>query len=278
MKNLAPFAAEVAPHVDRLVLAVHRQMRAVHGDEVAQWRADSGLETPGILINLRPFVLEGSEARWLAERFHRYAVPATFDGQLENAVSAGVFTSDFTATEKARMLATRLTDLQRDLMTELWTASSTVDSVTPILERVVDDIPNRYHGDAFGLANAWVGLNRPNDREYRLHHLLTALRYLRADCHSEILQEAELTPGEAARLDAAWRVQEGAHHDHPLENLVLRGLVTPEGDMTEEGVAYRRAIEDETNSAAGAAWAGLSEDERQCVMDGLAQVPDHPAG
>lgn len=275
MKALAPFATEIAPHIDRLVIAVHRQMRTIHGDAIRQWRADSGLDIPGLLINLRPFIMAGTVSRSIAERFHRYALPSAFEQQVAAAVAAGILTDEFEATPKAKELSLRLTDLQTDLMTQMWSASPSVESATPLAERVVDAIPERYPGRAFTLSHAWVRLDRPDHREYRLHHLLTALRYLRADCHSEILEEAELTPGEAARLDSAWRAQEGRHHDHPLENLVMRGLVTPDGDMTPDGVVYRQAIEDETNSAAAAAWSVLDEGERQQLVLDLAQLPDH---
>lgn len=277
MEQLAHFAADVAPHVDRLVLAVHRQPRVGHADEVAAWRADVGLDAPGLLINLRPFIIDGVESREVLDRLHRYEPPAATEASVRAAVDAGLVTPDLRATPSGVDLAARLTEIQRTTINELWADHH--DIVTGLIEpltRVVDELPGRYPGDPFELARAFAALDRPKPPgPFLVHHLLTVLRYLRADAHSEVLLEAELTPGEAARLDGAWRALEGPHHPHPLEELVLRGLVSADGDITDDGRRYRDAIEHETNSVAGTVWDALDDAGRAAVLDLLGRLPDH---
>lgn len=277
MKQLAAFAAAIAPHVDRLVVAVHRQTRTGHADEAAAWRADAGVEAPGLLINLRPFTLDGVENVDVLTRLHRYEPPATTSAAISAAVAAGLMDDDVQATDRGRELAARLTELQRSTINELWSGhDAAVFALVDPLTAVVDGLPTHYAGDEFALTRAFAALDRPKPPgPFLVHHLLTVLRYLRADCHSEVLAEAELTPGEAARLDEVWRELEGDHHGPTLEDLVLRGLVTDAGELTDDGRRYRQAIEDETDSFAATAWSELDERTRADVLEHLSGLPDH---
>ncbi|NNF63070.1 MAG: hypothetical protein HKN07_02315 [Acidimicrobiia bacterium] len=278
MKALAPYAEQIGDEVHRLVLAVHRQMRATRPDEIARWREKVGGNATPLIITMRPFIEASTSTRDIANRLSRYALPAVLESWISEAITSGLFNEDFVPSPKAKHLAAHLTEMQSDLMSEMWDSTDRLDQMVATIEPVIDGIPDRYHGDAFSLTRAWVALPRPeSSTAFRLHHLLTVLRYLRADCHFEVLYEAELVPGEAARLDAAWRARE-ATHDHPLENLVLRGLVTPEGEITAEGKLYRDSIEAETNSASGTAWVVLNEGERNQLLADLAQLPDHVPG
>ena len=280
MEHLAEHSAAVAPHIDRLVIAVHRRPRVTHATELSAWRTGTGLTSPGLLINLRPFIVDGAENRGLLDRLHRYEPSATTEQAVRAAVECGVIDDEVTATPHGFGLAARLTEIQRTTMNELW--ADHLDEVSALIEpltAVVDDLPERYPGDPFELTRAFVALDRPKPPgPFLVHHLLTVLRYLRADAHSEVLAEAELTPGEAARLDDAWRTLEGTRHPQPLEELVLRGLVTAEGELTDDGRNYRVAIERETDSVAGTAWATLDDDGRALVLECLARLPDHAPG
>ncbi len=276
MHPLSQFATGVAPHVDRLVLAVHRQMRTVHGDAVDQWRADTGLARPGLLINLRPFFLAGTQSLALLERLHRYALPATFEESLRDAIGEGLIDDSLTPSDRCLELSIRLTALQASLIDEMWDDQSGISPLVNPLRAAVEGIPKRYPGPGFTLARAWANLPQPDDSEpFLIHHLLTALRYLRADSHSVVLDAAGLSAGEAARLDAVWRQLEGSHHDHPLDGLVRRGLLDPDGNITEDGQHARAAIEDETNSVSGAAWEAVAAEELPEVLVRLEALPDH---
>ncbi len=278
MEELADFAAAVAPHVDRLVLAVHRQPRVSHAAEIAAWRDDVGLDAPGLLINLRPFINDGIESADLLERLHRYEPPVVRAESIAAAIAAGVITDQVTATPRGVEFAARLTELQRTTINELWAGHHGVFDLIEPLTTVVDAIPDRYPTEPFTLARAFAVLDRPKPPgPYLVHHLLTVLRYLRADAHSEVLAEAELTPGEAARLDEEWRELEGPSHPEPLEELALRGFVTQDGELTDEGRKYREAIEHETNSLAATAWDALDAGQRHAVLALLAELPDHEA-
>lgn len=276
MHPLSRFAAEVAPHVDRLVLTVHRQMRAVHEDAIDTWRSDSGLDRPGLIINLRPFFLAGTQSRTLLQRLHRYALPTTLEDNVNAAIAQRLVDEALTPSTACLELARRLTTLQSSLIDELWGGQPALAELLEPLGTAVDGVPDRYPGPAFALSRAWAELPRPADAPaYLVHHLLTALRYLRADAHSVVIDAAGLTPGEAARLDAAWRELEGIHHEHPLDGLVSHGYLDAAGDLTEDGRRARQAIEDETNSVSGAVWEPVGADRMPKVIADLASLPDH---
>lgn len=276
MHPLSQFATDVAPHVDRLVLTVHRQMRAVHENAIDTWRSDSGLDRPGLIINLRPFFLAGTQSRLLLARLHRYALPTTFEEMINDAIAQGLVDDALTPSHACLELAKRLTTLQSSLIDELWDGEPALADLAEPLRAAVRGVPDRYPGPAFTLSRAWAALPRPTGTTpYLIHHLLTALRYLRADAHSVVIDAAGLTPGEAARLDAAWRQLEGTHHDHPLDGLVGHGYLDVAGDLTEDGRRARQAMEDETNSVAAAVWESVGADRMPQVIANLATLPDH---
>ena len=278
MNPLAPFAALVAPHIDRLVLAVHHQMRVARPDEAESWVASTGLERPGIMINLRPFILAGRESESTLRRLHRYVLPASVDASIATARGAGLLENDsFRATDKARDVAERLTLLQTALMEELWGGRPELDLLLPVLNRLVDCIPARYPGRCFELARDFASLPRPVGSDaYVVHHLATSLRYLRADCHSEVLAEAELGSTDAVLLAEVWRSGEAVGEHAPAE-LVERGLLTEHGALTTAGREFRDAIENETNSAAAAIWEAVDEPARTRALANL-ETLDHQRG
>lgn len=273
MNRLAPYAAEVAPHVDRLVIAVHHQIRVVHPKEAAAWKKATGLERAGLLINLRPFIIAGCESEETLRRLHRYAQEPQITASISAARGAGLLEADaFKATDKARDLAMQLTELQRSVMDELWARRPELAVLIEPLNRLADDIPARYPGRGFELARLFGELPRPIGSDaFLVHHLLTKLRYLRADCHAEVLDEAELGPTEAIVLTEAWQ---GVPLEHPMRLLVERGLLNEDGTITDEGRSFRDAIEDETNSSAAGIWEVLDDDTRAAVLEALTTL-DH---
>lgn len=275
MHPLSQFATEVAPHVDRLVLAVHRQMRTFHGPAIETWRADSELERPGILINLRPFFLAGSQNRSILDRLHRYALPGTIDESIRAAIDQGLIDETLAPSHRGDELARRLTNLQSSLIEELWGGQTAVPDLIQPLSTAVDGVIERYPGSAFTLTRAFAGLPRPEgSAPYLIHHLLTVLRYLRSDSHTVVIDAAGLSAGEAARLDAAWRKLEGPHHEHPLQGLVDHGFLDLDGNITDDGRHARQTIEDETNSVAAAAWESLRPEQLPELLGDLSGLPD----
>lgn len=212
----------------------------------------------------------------LLERLHRYALPATLEERLRASIEEGLIDDSLTPSTRCLELSSQLTVFQTSLVEELWDGQSGVSPLMKPLRAAVNGIPKRYPGPSFTLARAWANLPQPNNSgTFLVHHLLTTLRYLRADSHSLVLDAAGLSAGEAARLDAVWRQLEGSHHDHPLDGLVSRGLLDPDGNITEDGQHARAAIEDETNSVAGAAWEAVAAEELPRVLPHLEALPDH---
>jgi hypothetical protein len=65
-------------------------------------------------------------------------------------------------------------------------------------------------------------------------------------------------PAEVLRTTRAWSEDEWAAG---VDALAARGLVRPDGSLTDAGAALRQHIEDRTDHLAAAPWAQLSEDE-----------------
>lgn len=106
-------------------------------------------------------------------------------------------------------------------------------------------------------ANA--GLPLPEAPHLRLWHAATLLREHRGDGHLAVLLREGLDPLEAMVSHAAsghgpsagwlretrgWSEQEWADAEHRLRE---RGLLGPEGGLTEDGMALRKSIENETD-------------------------------
>ncbi|MEY8038640.1 SCO6745 family protein [Saccharopolyspora cebuensis] len=119
---------------------------------------------------------------------------------------------------------------------------------------------------------AHADLDRPAEPHLRLWHAVTLLREFRGDAHLAALQRAGLpgldalvlhsatgsgfTPA-AARKTRGWTEQEWTAAEQRLRE---RGLVDPDGGVTEQGTALREAVESDTDAMSMGPWEVLGED------------------
>ena len=253
-------AASLAPHVDRLVVAVHHGMGERH-EEVHALVAETGIPGPALLIDLRPFVVV--EARipiGVVDGFLRF-VPPGRAGAIRHELNAGghlVVHGDVAEVSAAvRRFAVGATKLQVEVTRALWHGDlPTVRSILPIAGAVVAEA--RSIAVELPLFGPLAGLAEPEEGQaYLLHHRLTLLRYLRSDLHVAELAAEGLAPPAAQVVDALWQ-----GHQPPGTYDVPEGWVAADGTaLTADGRRRRALVEERTN-------------ER---MDGLLASVDAPA-
>ena len=136
------------------------------------------------------------------------------------------------------------------------------------------------------LAAAHASLAWPAQPHVALWHAISVLREFRGDGHIACLVGAGIDPVEALVLHAAMaevprvalqttRAWSDEAWDAAVERLRERGLVDDDGGFTEEGDAFRQAIEDRTDLLAMAPWLHLGEagcDELRALVRPLSKA------
>lgn len=285
--DLVSYARAVAPHIDRLAIAVHH-----HGQPAAlALLREFGLDQASMLIDACPLLLAGPITLGDLAVIDRYVPREELAIGLEQQVEQEILTRDettetplYSSTTRGRDLLLRLTDLQGATVTALWAVH---DDLLPDLASAATWVTDRAAATLpLGLYPAFWRLHAaPTQLGAAPAHLLlarlTALRYLRADAHVLALAAEHLDAAQAATLTALWTRATGAH-DEPvadpiLEALQLRGLIEHREDrwsISAAGRVLRDAIEEETDRAAAPPFGALDDADRAAFLQGLAMLPD----
>lgn len=285
--DLVSYARAVAPHIDRLAIAVHR-----HGQPaVLALLQEFGLGRAGVLIDACPLLLAGPITLGDLAVIDRYAPREDLSSGLEQQVDQEILTRDETtetplygSTTRGRDLLLRLTDLQGATVTALWAVH---DDLLPGLASTATWVTDRAATLPLDLYPAFRRLHAaPTQLGAAPAHLLltrlTALRYLRADAHALALAAERLDPTQAGVFTALWTRAAGAHDDlaapdHALEALQSRGLIQRTGgrwSISVAGRVLRDAIEEETDRATAPPFGTLAAADRAAFLQGLATLPD----
>lgn len=122
------------------------------------------------------------------------------------------------------------------------------------------------------LSAGHADLTWPQEPHLVLFHALTVLREHRGDGHVAALLEEGLSALQAlvthtatgrgftvaaAQATRGWSEEEWQATE---DGLVERGVLTPEGGLTEEGHSLRRRVEEATDRVAGQPWQALGEE------------------
>lgn len=213
--------------------------------------------------------------------------PATASAVLYNfspAMVGDALPSAWEATTPEQVLALRDDCLERAMVRGL----AALSERTLIAEAV--DLGRRgiESGDPAGrsLFAAHLDLSWPASPELQLWHVCTLWREHRGDSHNIALAAAEIDGLEAHVLLAArgvgtpktieqirgWNADEwtGA-----VDRLARRGLVTPEGGSTEQGLALRREIEDHTDRLCAGPRYALGEDNVRRLIEITEPIAAH---
>lgn len=296
--DLARYARDVAPHVDRLAIAVHKHGRPAGAALLREF----GLSSAGILIDARAILLAGPISLDDLSVIARYTPRERLAAALDVYVQQGILDRDdsaetplYACTTRGRDLLLRLTEQQGQTITALWAVhTELLPSLVLAATRVVDHAaarlpPERYRA-FFGQHAAPAPLGA--SPAHLLLTRLTTLRYLRADAHALALAAAHLDPGEAQALTALWRAdpasmafddpastgdESAADARDALPRLRARDLVEQEGSrwrISAPGRALREEIEAATDRAAAPPFAAFDADDRAAFLRGLARLPD----
>jgi hypothetical protein len=295
--DLIAYAREIAPHIDRLTIAVHK-----HGRPAGRALFEEfGLPGGGILIDARPILLAGPITLDDLATIERFARREDLSAALDEHVRQGMLSRDdeteaavYSTTARGQDLLLRLTDLHARTIAALWAVygellAGLATPATLMTDYAATALPlERY--PAFRLQHAApVPLGAPP--AYVLLLRLTALRYLRADAHATALAAHQLDATQATTLTLLWRAAAPlaaeeitpGHHigsealDGALAALGRRGLVHEQHRRwlpTAEGRAARDEIELDTNRRAAPAYAALDVAERAAFLAGLRALPD----
>jgi hypothetical protein len=155
-----------------------------------------------------------------------------------------------------------------------------VADVAALARRAAESAP--VDGRALFAANA--GLAWPDEPLAVLWHALTLLREHRGDGHVAALVAAGIAGREAHVLHhpapvgpppaimVVGRDFDDAEWTATVASVAERGLITEQGELTEAGRVVKQDIEDRTDRAALSAYAVLSDDEMQELIDGLTPI------
>lgn len=287
--ELVSYARAIAPHVDRLAIAVHKHARPA-GQALLR---EFGLDRAGVLIDARPLLLAGPTSLDDVAVIDRYVPREDLAAGLEEQVRSGMLARDestetplYDSTTRGRDLLLRLSALQGATVAALWAVHETLlpelaSAATWITDRAAATLPLASYPAFRRLHAAPAPLGA--SPAHLLLIRLTALRYLRADAHALALATQQIDAPQADAITALWKANNGdgsGSVEAPgdvLDALQARGLVErDEGQwrFSDPGRMLREAIEEETNRAAAPPFAVLDAADREAFLQGLETLPD----
>lgn len=269
------FAARIAPEIDRLVLSVARSAADRSAGRISEMATELGLDSPYLLKHYAEFLLAGKLTDKLALRRLPYRRPHVIFERLDRWRDLGLIHGPPEALRSGDDLAPLLRsilDARAAAARELWSQSTSFEPALELSTTLACRIP-----DTFALARAHRALPEPEDRYLRLHHLLTSIRFVRTEAHTQAWRHHGLDQGQIVALTMLWR-DDTVEVGPGLERIVERGLAFPDGSgLTVAGIRIRHEIEDQTNHIAQEVFDALDPDDREDLLVALAQLPHEPS-
>lgn len=268
------WAADLAPHIDRLALCVHRPTGA--RSDLREVIAPLGLPPQSFVVSAARMVASGritvDDLALLGRYQPRRWAQASMDQHLERGVvgpsSDGVA---FVPTEEFRSASARILVFQAEEAARLWgsrgsTLQETLDlahSCVSIAAASADQLPAfRRQVDTQGAV--------PAGTAGQLLGRLTELRYLRSDVHAAAWEEFGLAGPAAQALHRLWRgFAPGDAPPRALTALEERGLARSEGGQwtaTGEARTVCHRVEADTNIRFAGLLAALPAGDRIRLM------------
>lgn len=241
-------ARSVAKLVDDAVISVHRKMGPTHGERIRSELDRLGLESGRFMFDVAEFLLADAFSREVMDLRFRYHDPADLHKTVSSWLDSRVIDDDLRATPRLRRGLRLVLDLRADVAQGMWREH--VDLFTAVHEGA-DTVMGASDG---ALTVRFRRLPVPDNDALAVHHLLTGVRYHRADAHASAWQEAGLNRTEIRALTDAWH----GETVEPQSGLVERGWFDRNG-LTESGVRARDEIEAVTNQRAGDAFDVLGD-------------------
>jgi hypothetical protein len=261
-------AAEVAPEIDRLVLAVNQ---AVDDARLAEAAPDLVLDWIQ-LYHLGDFMAAGVLTEEIATLRARYRPREVVLGRLHDLEQQGLLVRRgpaLAATDELRPLIEAIRDARADAAATAW--------------RGHEDDVNQASGTAHELgalvsddhvvAAVHHTLPAREDPYLRLHSRLVTLRYVRQHDHAEAWLAQGLTASGIVAMTGLWN-GEVVSPGEGLEQLVARGLASDDPvALTDTGERMRAEIEADTNERSQMIFTALGENETAEFLAVLRRLP-----
>ena len=261
-------AADVAPEIDRLVLAVNG---AVDGGRLAEAAGDRAVDWM-ILSQLGDFLAAGVLTRRIATSRSPYRPPDVVASRLHDLVEqqlVGHRGPALAATDDLQPLVSAFMEARAEAAATLWRGhEDDVDQASATAEEL-----GALVSDDHVVAAAHRSIAAPDDRYLRLHSRLVTLRYVRQHDHVAAWLARDLTAAAAVAMTGLWQDEPGSP-GAGLDELVSRGLATDDPPtLTEAGREMRDEIEADTNERSQTIFTALGEAETAEFLATLRRLP-----
>lgn len=255
--SMLPAAAAV--EADRLVLGVNR---ARDRDGITRVAAGVGLEDPHLLGHWWDFLLAGTLTREVARLRTRYWPPEDVDTMLDRLLGGGLVrghAGGLLASDQLAPVLHVIRDESARVARNAWAGH-------PDLVEVVAAGASRMAaaaGDESPVVVAHRAIPVPEDDHLALYCRLVTVRYIRQHDHAAAWSAHDLTAAQMRVYSDLWEGKTVADEASGRDELQARGLITPDGDLTERGRNLREQIEAETLERSARTYETLGADASQ---------------
>jgi hypothetical protein len=261
-------AAEVAPEVDRLVLAVNNavdqaRLSVAARDHVLDWM---------LLQGVGDFLAAGvltEEIATLRARYRPRDVVLSRLHELEQQELVERRGDVLAAADELRPLIETMMDARAHAAATMWRGhEDDVDRASRTAQEL-----GALASDDHLVATVHRTLPAPENPYLRLHSRLVTLRYLRQHDHAKAWLAHGLTASEIVVMTGLWNGEDMAS-DEVLAQLVARGLASHDPlALTDAGQRMRAEIEADTNEQSHMIFSALGESETAEFLAVLRRLP-----
>lgn len=195
---------------------------------------------PGIVIDLAEFIVAGALTDEVVRGRYPFLPPEIVAASLDQRPADEVLVPQLRSILRARL----------ETAVELWR------SVAAEVSIAAAGASDALAAARQPFACAFRSLPRPDVAAARAHHLLTGLRYERLSAHVAACESAGVRGSDAVVLTRAWS---GEPLDDRPTSLADRGLIGPDGAITDAGRDVRDRIEADTERACQPMWRAVGD-------------------
>lgn len=241
-------ARAIAKLVDEAVVSIHRRAATTHGEEIRSELHKIGLGSGALLLDMIEFLLADKFSSEVLRLRFRYHHQNDLGKAVDTWQSAGLVDIDSKASPELRRFLQSALQRRGEVARDLWKDH---EDDLPVVAKGARAVVDASDGPLVG---KFRSLPVPDHKALTVDHLLTGVRYHRADAHASAWASAGLDREEIGALTKAWH----GETVEPPSRLAHRGWFARDG-LTELGYRARDEIEVVTNQRAASAFAVFDE-------------------
>lgn len=268
-----PTAPEFAREIDRVVIAVNRQVGPRHRDHLDTLAREHGLGSLAMLPHYEDFLLAGSLTREIATLRLRYRPAAEVHARLDELIAGGHVTETGTllgAAPPLRPVLDGLLAARAETAGVAWAGHEDDIAVATAAAGVVADATSDEHV----VAVAHRALPLPDDPYLRLEHRLFTLRYVRQHDHAAAWSARGLTAPQMVVMTALWKGHEAPGNGGALAGLAALGYAGIDPPkLTDMGRQVREEVEADTDARSQRSYDALDEATAAGFLAALRRLP-----